>query len=158
MHDVIRELWEARNMNFVNIVREKSDQNPCNFSSMSQGRISIQYVMFKVAKITEALHFAGFYEPCWLQTYCISATFLHEELVVPKYLYRLIRNHVISSILKTPYCTTYIDIEKEGHMAYAAITCLMSTIHQSMQLTGCNLQLIYEKLESLRANLEKPGK
>ncbi|KAK6774169.1 hypothetical protein RDI58_029408 [Solanum bulbocastanum] len=41
-------------------------------------------------------------------------------------------------------------------MAYAAITCLMSTIQQSIQLTGCDLQSFYEKLESLRANLEKP--
>ncbi|MCD7473291.1 hypothetical protein HAX54_015072 [Datura stramonium] len=44
MHDVIRELClrEARNMNFVNIVRESM-----HFPSMSRGRISIQYVMFK---------------------------------------------------------------------------------------------------------------
>uniref|UniRef100_M1CP25 Resistance protein PSH-RGH7 n=1 Tax=Solanum tuberosum TaxID=4113 RepID=M1CP25_SOLTU len=41
-------------------------------------------------------------------------------------------------------------------MAYAAITCLMSTIQQSIQLTGCDLQSFNEKLESLRANLEKP--
>ncbi|CAN4096244.1 unnamed protein product [Withania somnifera] len=40
-------------------------------------------------------------------------------------------------------------------MTYASITCLMSTIHQSIQVTGCNLQPFYEKLESLRANLEK---
>ncbi|KAK6774295.1 hypothetical protein RDI58_029534 [Solanum bulbocastanum] len=40
-------------------------------------------------------------------------------------------------------------------MAYAAITCLMRTIQQSIQLTGCNLQSFYEKFESLRANLEK---
>ncbi|KAH0706933.1 hypothetical protein KY289_012009 [Solanum tuberosum] len=43
-------------------------------------------------------------------------------------------------------------------MAYAAITCLMRTIHQSMQLTGCDLQPFYEKLKSLRAILEKPWK
>ncbi|OIT01565.1 PREDICTED: putative late blight resistance protein homolog R1B-16 [Nicotiana attenuata] len=43
-------------------------------------------------------------------------------------------------------------------MAYAAVTSLMSTIQQSMQLTGCNLQSIYERLESLRSNLEKPLK
>uniref|UniRef100_M1B376 Disease resistance protein Gpa2 n=1 Tax=Solanum tuberosum TaxID=4113 RepID=M1B376_SOLTU len=40
-------------------------------------------------------------------------------------------------------------------MAYAAITCLMRTIQQSIQLTGCNLQSFYEKFESLRAILEK---
>ncbi|CAN4096562.1 unnamed protein product [Withania somnifera] len=40
-------------------------------------------------------------------------------------------------------------------MAYAAITCLMRTIYQSMQITGCDLQPFYEKLESLRAILEK---
>ncbi|XP_049386717.1 putative late blight resistance protein homolog R1A-10 [Solanum stenotomum] len=40
-------------------------------------------------------------------------------------------------------------------MAYAAVTSLMRTIHQSMELTGCDLQLFYEKLESLRAILEK---
>ncbi|PHT52022.1 Zinc finger CCCH domain-containing protein 33 [Capsicum baccatum] len=43
-------------------------------------------------------------------------------------------------------------------MAYAAITCLMRTIHQSMELTGCDLQPFYEKLECLRAILEKPWK
>ncbi|KAM3383313.1 hypothetical protein P3S68_008888 [Capsicum galapagoense] len=43
-------------------------------------------------------------------------------------------------------------------MAYAAITCLMRTIHQSMELTGCDLQPFYEKLECLRAILEKPCK
>ncbi|XP_075076165.1 putative late blight resistance protein homolog R1B-16 [Nicotiana tabacum] len=41
-------------------------------------------------------------------------------------------------------------------MAYAAITSLMSTIQQSMQLTGHNLQSFYEKLESLIAITEKP--
>ncbi|CAN4096312.1 unnamed protein product [Withania somnifera] len=40
-------------------------------------------------------------------------------------------------------------------MAYAAITSLMRTIDQSMQLTGCDLQSFYEKFESLRATLEK---
>ncbi|MCD7468340.1 hypothetical protein HAX54_006417 [Datura stramonium] len=40
-------------------------------------------------------------------------------------------------------------------MAYAAITCLMRTIHQSMELTGCDLKSFYEKIESLRAILEK---
>ncbi|MCD7473293.1 hypothetical protein HAX54_015074 [Datura stramonium] len=51
MHDVIRELClrEAQNMNFVNILGEKGDQNPCgesiHFSSMSRGRISIQLNM-----------------------------------------------------------------------------------------------------------------
>ncbi|WMV60285.1 hypothetical protein MTR67_053670 [Solanum verrucosum] len=40
-------------------------------------------------------------------------------------------------------------------MAYAAVTSLMRTIHQSMELTGCDLQPFYEKLESLRAILEK---
>ncbi|WMV59858.1 hypothetical protein MTR67_053243 [Solanum verrucosum] len=40
-------------------------------------------------------------------------------------------------------------------MAYAAITSLMSTIQQSMELSGCNLQSSYEKLESLRAIMEK---
>ncbi|KAF3632702.1 putative methyltransferase-like protein 5-like [Capsicum annuum] len=40
-------------------------------------------------------------------------------------------------------------------MAYAAITCLMRTIHQSMELTGYDLQPFYEKLESLRVILEK---
>ncbi|KAM3321243.1 hypothetical protein P3S67_008445 [Capsicum chacoense] len=43
-------------------------------------------------------------------------------------------------------------------MAYAAITCLMRTIHQSMELTACDLQLFYENLERLRAILEKPWK
>ncbi|KAK6774531.1 hypothetical protein RDI58_029770 [Solanum bulbocastanum] len=43
-------------------------------------------------------------------------------------------------------------------MSYAAITCLMKTIHQSMQLTGRDLQPFYEKLKSLRAILEKPWK
>ncbi|KAM3321090.1 hypothetical protein P3S67_008292 [Capsicum chacoense] len=43
-------------------------------------------------------------------------------------------------------------------MAYAAITCLMRTIHQSMELTGCDLQPFYEKLECLRDILEKPWK
>ncbi|XP_070004068.1 putative late blight resistance protein homolog R1B-14 [Nicotiana sylvestris] len=41
-------------------------------------------------------------------------------------------------------------------MAYAAITSFMSTINQSMQLTGCNLLSFYEKLESLRSIMEKP--
>ncbi|OIT01570.1 PREDICTED: putative late blight resistance protein homolog R1A-3 [Nicotiana attenuata] len=41
-------------------------------------------------------------------------------------------------------------------MAYAAITSLMSTIKQSMGSTGLVLQLFYEKLESLRAIMEKP--
>nr|AEW48204.1 disease resistance protein RGH1 [Solanum fernandezianum] len=40
-------------------------------------------------------------------------------------------------------------------MAYAAVTSLMRTIHQSMELTGCDSQPFYEKLESLRAILEK---
>ncbi|KAH0775242.1 hypothetical protein KY290_012379 [Solanum tuberosum] len=40
-------------------------------------------------------------------------------------------------------------------MAYAVVTSLMRTIHQSMELTGCDLQPFYEKLESLRAILEK---
>nr|AEW48216.1 disease resistance protein RX3 [Solanum leptophyes x Solanum sparsipilum] len=40
-------------------------------------------------------------------------------------------------------------------MAYAAVTSLMRTMHQSMELTGCDLQPFYEKLESLRAILEK---
>ncbi|XP_060210042.1 putative late blight resistance protein homolog R1B-16 [Lycium barbarum] len=39
-------------------------------------------------------------------------------------------------------------------MAYAAITCLMRTIHQSMELTGCALQPFYENLESVRAILD----
>ncbi|OIT01569.1 hypothetical protein A4A49_21684 [Nicotiana attenuata] len=52
---------------------------------------------------------------------------------------------------------TYEREIKRG-MAYAAITCLMSTIDQSMQVTGCNLQLFYEKLESSRAIMEKPRK
>ncbi|KAH0735818.1 hypothetical protein KY285_011525 [Solanum tuberosum] len=43
-------------------------------------------------------------------------------------------------------------------MSYAAITCLMRTIHQSMQLTGRDLQPFYEKVKSLRAILEKPWK
>ncbi|KAK4727515.1 hypothetical protein R3W88_032432 [Solanum pinnatisectum] len=43
-------------------------------------------------------------------------------------------------------------------MSYAAITCLMRTIHQSMELTGRNLQSYYDKLESLRDVLEKPWK
>ncbi|KAM3215866.1 hypothetical protein P3L10_025306 [Capsicum annuum] len=43
-------------------------------------------------------------------------------------------------------------------MAYAAITCLMRIIHLSMELTGCDLQPFYEKLETLRAILEKPWK
>ncbi|XP_055802629.1 putative late blight resistance protein homolog R1C-3 [Solanum dulcamara] len=40
-------------------------------------------------------------------------------------------------------------------MAYAAITSLMRTIRQSMELIGCDLQPFYKKLESLRAILEK---
>nr|AEW48205.1 disease resistance protein RGH2 [Solanum fernandezianum] len=40
-------------------------------------------------------------------------------------------------------------------MAYAAVTSFMRTIHQSMELTGCDLQPFYEKLKSLRAILEK---
>ncbi|MCD7468346.1 hypothetical protein HAX54_006423 [Datura stramonium] len=40
-------------------------------------------------------------------------------------------------------------------MAYAAITCLMRTINQSIELSGFNLLPFYEKLESLRAILEK---
>ncbi|KAH0707800.1 hypothetical protein KY289_012876 [Solanum tuberosum] len=40
-------------------------------------------------------------------------------------------------------------------MAYAAITCLMNTVQQSMEVTGYDLQSFYEKLESWRANLEK---
>ncbi|WMV60294.1 hypothetical protein MTR67_053679 [Solanum verrucosum] len=40
-------------------------------------------------------------------------------------------------------------------MAYAAVTSLMRTIHQSMELTGCDLQPFYEKLKSLRVILEK---
>lgn len=53
MHDVTRELClrEARNINFVNILREKNDQisnvESMHFSSMNRVRISIQYVMFK---------------------------------------------------------------------------------------------------------------
>ncbi|KAM3383312.1 putative late blight resistance protein R1B-8 [Capsicum galapagoense] len=43
-------------------------------------------------------------------------------------------------------------------MAYAAITCLMRTIHQSMELTGFDLQPYYKTLNSLRAILEKPCK
>ncbi|MCD9639680.1 hypothetical protein HAX54_024386 [Datura stramonium] len=42
-------------------------------------------------------------------------------------------------------------------MAYVAITCLMSTIQQSMQLTGCNLQSFYQKLEYFIAIMEKPS-
>ncbi|CAN4094218.1 unnamed protein product [Withania somnifera] len=41
-------------------------------------------------------------------------------------------------------------------MAYVAITSLMSTIQQSMQVTGCNLQLFYEKLKSKIAIMETP--
>ncbi|KAH0681854.1 hypothetical protein KY289_019606 [Solanum tuberosum] len=40
-------------------------------------------------------------------------------------------------------------------MACAAVTSLMRTIHQSMELTGCDLQPFYEKIKSLRAILEK---
>ncbi|XP_060196184.1 putative late blight resistance protein homolog R1A-10 [Lycium barbarum] len=40
-------------------------------------------------------------------------------------------------------------------MAYAAITCLMRTINQSMELTGCDLQPFYARLESLRAILDE---
>ncbi|XP_055802455.1 putative late blight resistance protein homolog R1B-16 [Solanum dulcamara] len=40
-------------------------------------------------------------------------------------------------------------------MAYAAITSLMRTMRQSMELIGCDLQPFYIKLESLRAILEK---
>ncbi|XP_009803726.1 putative late blight resistance protein homolog R1A-3 [Nicotiana sylvestris] len=40
-------------------------------------------------------------------------------------------------------------------MAYAAITSLMNTIQQSMESTGLVMQLFYEKLESLRAIMEK---
>ncbi|PHT52083.1 hypothetical protein CQW23_06545 [Capsicum baccatum] len=43
-------------------------------------------------------------------------------------------------------------------MAYATITCLVRTIHQSMELTACDLQPFYKKLETLRAILEKPCK
>ncbi|XP_049398067.1 putative late blight resistance protein homolog R1B-14 [Solanum stenotomum] len=41
-------------------------------------------------------------------------------------------------------------------MAIVAINSLMITIQQSMQVTGCNLQSFYEKLESLIAIMEKP--
>ncbi|XP_049359039.1 putative late blight resistance protein homolog R1B-16 [Solanum verrucosum] len=41
-------------------------------------------------------------------------------------------------------------------MAIVAINSLMITIQQSMQVTGCNLQSFYEKLESLIAIKEKP--
>ncbi|WMV45220.1 hypothetical protein MTR67_038605 [Solanum verrucosum] len=41
-------------------------------------------------------------------------------------------------------------------MAYVAITCLMNTIQQSIQLTGCNLQSSYKTLQSLRAIVEFP--
>ncbi|KAM3320673.1 hypothetical protein P3S67_007875 [Capsicum chacoense] len=41
-------------------------------------------------------------------------------------------------------------------MVYAAITSLMSTIQQSMQVTGLSLQVFYEEIESMRAILEKP--
>ncbi|PHU07615.1 hypothetical protein BC332_24104 [Capsicum chinense] len=40
-------------------------------------------------------------------------------------------------------------------MVYAAITSLMSTIQQSMQVTGLSLQVFYEEIESMRAILEK---
>ncbi|KAK4727454.1 hypothetical protein R3W88_032371 [Solanum pinnatisectum] len=50
MHDVTHELClrEARNMNFVNVIKRNNDQNPCeqepmHFSSKSRGRISIQF-------------------------------------------------------------------------------------------------------------------
>lgn len=46
-------------------------------------------------------------------------------------------------------------MQKLRGMSYAAITCLMRTIHQSMQLTGRDLHPFYEKLESLRGILEK---
>ncbi|KAF3643829.1 hypothetical protein FXO37_21769 [Capsicum annuum] len=41
-------------------------------------------------------------------------------------------------------------------MAYVAVTCLMSTIQQSMEVTRCNFQSFYKKLESLRDIMEKP--
>ncbi|XP_059276935.1 putative late blight resistance protein homolog R1A-10 [Lycium ferocissimum] len=44
--------------------------------------------------------------------------------------------------------------QRKRDMAYAAITSLMNTIQQSMQVTGCDLQSFYEKLESLRAIIE----
>ncbi|XP_016513095.1 putative late blight resistance protein homolog R1A-3 [Nicotiana tabacum] len=50
------------------------------------------------------------------------------------------------------------ESEIKRGMAYAAITCLMSTVHESMQVTGCNLQSFYEKLESSRTIMEKPRK
>ncbi|PHT73223.1 hypothetical protein T459_24008 [Capsicum annuum] len=40
-------------------------------------------------------------------------------------------------------------------MAYGAITSLMNIIQQSMQVTGCNLQSCYKKLDSIRAIMEK---
>ncbi|XP_004251533.1 putative late blight resistance protein homolog R1A-3 [Solanum lycopersicum] len=42
-------------------------------------------------------------------------------------------------------------------MAIVAISSLMITIQQSMQVTGCNLELFYEKLASLIAVMEKPS-
>ncbi|PHT51854.1 hypothetical protein CQW23_06316 [Capsicum baccatum] len=41
-------------------------------------------------------------------------------------------------------------------MAYVAVTCLMRTIQQSMEVTRCNFQSFYKKLESLRTIMEKP--
>ncbi|KAF3622968.1 putative methyltransferase-like protein 5-like [Capsicum annuum] len=41
-------------------------------------------------------------------------------------------------------------------MAYAAVTSLMNTMQQSMQVTGCNLQSFYKKLETVRAIMETP--
>ncbi|XP_070004119.1 putative late blight resistance protein homolog R1B-11 [Nicotiana sylvestris] len=52
MHDVIRELClrEARNMNFVNVLRAKSGQTPClqstHFSSISRVRISVHLARY----------------------------------------------------------------------------------------------------------------
>ncbi|KAM3382636.1 hypothetical protein P3S68_008211 [Capsicum galapagoense] len=40
-------------------------------------------------------------------------------------------------------------------MVYAAITSLMSTIQQSMQVNGLSLQVFYEEIECMRAILEK---
>uniref|UniRef100_A0A1U7YCP8 Late blight resistance protein homolog R1B-16 n=1 Tax=Nicotiana sylvestris TaxID=4096 RepID=A0A1U7YCP8_NICSY len=47
------------------------------------------------------------------------------------------------------------ESEIKRDMAYAAITSLMNTIQQSMESTGLVMQLFYEKLESLRAIMEK---
>ncbi|XP_070034229.1 probable disease resistance RPP8-like protein 4 [Nicotiana tomentosiformis] len=69
MHDVIRELClrEARNMNFVNVLRRKNSQTPClqsmHLSSISRGRISVQLARYPDIEVRSIICFSGNWFP-----------------------------------------------------------------------------------------------